>query len=792
MSVKSTRKQYLRLYLDDAYISQHTSVLEAAESASENGPGTYQVRVGSEVFYEVTIHRAITDDTDLIVPNPNPPNNNPPVWDSQPSVTFVFGTASNYDLNDITSDPDSDPITFALNTGSVSLPAGVTWTPGTGILAYDGVGAVTTTMGHIATIDDGTESVNSIAFNIQISQTVTMSNFPNVWAVFALASVNDRLDNQPYKEMIEHCNVLIHQGLNVATAGARANTLARFNTLRAANPNVFIGMHIDILNIIFDQSSNSAERWLEDLLWANPSLFDDVLLRQAANQPFMTHLDGQANGLALKWDCSDAAMQAIVEGQLSQFSDNDGVSNMMPTHALSVMHDTMPERDFSRYRKVEHSGLISSITSSTEINIPAWSDVQTSGGADGNGYISLAAATNFVAVQQNRQQGSRKRITGINAAGTRVRLESALEMSDQAGDDFFIYELSGSSGGSERFGEMDEESRLAGINNFFDRYEATALANYGVGTLKIRNGGGQDGRFKRSGDAPAYPSSWIGQWDLHQIERFGSGTAGFFQYNDTDYRTQSVSGGSTNIKDEDHQGRTYDLDRFMRDIEYGKLMLRSNAASPCGYPCVMINIQAREFSNYDSYTELDASFIRFWCILSWCMENVMPQIEQDRIHDKPIMIDEMCIEAGAPITTRDFGTYDPTGANDTGSLALFSPDFGTHGRIFEFGNALYIVNPRQPDSAVWVPSHLSGGQSIDPALDVATLPSAGSGFKWQHINRNTTINNDVNTPYYLKSPSDFDANARIVGDSILNNGADAGVTVNCGACEAVALMRVAA
>lgn len=796
MSIAFTRKAYLEVWKDGVYISRHVSEFECAESASSHGEGVYEIRVGGPVFYEMSIRDVVSSTDGVIVPRADPPLNNPPMWDSQPNVVGILGTASNYDLNDITSDLDSDPITFSLNTGSVALGPGWTWTPGTGVLAYDGIGAVGTTSGHVATINDGTDSVDSAAFDIRTSESVVMSNFPNVFGVMAISSVNTRMDNQPYKEIIESCNLFIHQGLNFASTSARANTKARFETLRAANPNVHIVIHIDILNIIFDQSSSSAERWLEDQLWANPSDYDDYLLRSASGQPFMTHLDGQGSGLALNWACSDTVMQRIVEGQLAEFSDNDGAENMMPTFALSVMHDTMPETDFRRYRKPEHSGTISGIQSSTEIDIPTWSGVNTTGSADGNGYRSLSANTNFVAVQSNHQQGSKENITGhkvVNGSTDRVRLATSLDMSDSAGDEFYIFETSGSSGGSEQFGELTESSRLAGINNFFDRFEATALADYGVQTLKVRNGGGQDGSKKRSGDAPTYPSSWIGQWDFHQIERFGAGTAGFFQYNNSTYRTEAVSGGSGNIKDEDHAGRDYGLDRYMRDIEYGKLMLRSNSASPSGYPCVFLNLQAREFSNYSSYTELDASYIRFWCILCWCMDNVMPQIEQDRVHDKPLMIDEMVLSAGTPISTRNFGTYDPTGASDTGTMTFRTPDFGTAGYIFEFANVLYLINLREPTNpGVWVPSHLSGGQAIDASLDVATMPSAGSGFKWQHFDRTTYVNPDPSTVFYNRTPASYDANAEILGDSILNDGSDAGATENCGACEAVAFVRVAA
>lgn len=791
--MKPTRKQYLRLYLDDAYISQHTSVLEAAESASKNGPGTYEVRVGSEVFYEVTIFRAITDDTDLIVPTPNPPKNNPPVWDSQPAPVFVIGVASNYDFDDISSDPDLDSTTVALNTGAVSLPGDVTYNAAEKRLEYGGGGVVETTMGHVATLSDGTDNVDSVLFNVQISETVAMNNYPINYAAMGIVSVNTHMDNHPTKGIYEKSDLFVHQGLNMANSGARANTYARFLTMRTANPYVNISVHIDILTITFDQNTNAADRWLEDQAWANPADYDEYFLRESPGGDFVSHLAGQGRGFALNWNCSNTVMDRIVGEQIDQFSDYDGVSNMMADFTISVMHDTQPETDFSRYREPVHSGTISGITSSTEIDIPTWSNPDTSGGPDGQGYISLSRETTFVAVQQNRQDGSQKNITGVNAAGNRVRLASALEMNDQSGDDFEIFETSGSRGGSSATGEMSESQRLAGILNFHARYEATALADHGVNTLRIRNGGAVSHTKKVAGEAPAFPSSWIGEWDYEQHERFCAGVAGFFQYNNQDYRTAVVPGATGGITQPDHAGTNYNATMMMRALEYNKLFLRPNAECPTGNPCVLLNAQCRYFTNYDSLSEIDASFLRFYAVLAACMNNVMPLFEMDRRHEWAVLIAEMVLQAGTPITARDFGTYDEATNGGTGSFSWDAPDFGTFGFWKRFGSLLGVINFRAPTNpGIWIPNHLPGGQSIDPALDVCTLPAPTPGFKWQFIDNDIYINNDPSSRFYQMGPSDFDLNEKIIRDDILNNGADCGLTVNCGAVEAMFLLEVPA
>lgn len=138
--------------------------------------------------FDILVSRAISN---AISPPAVPPLNNPPVWDSQPSVVFTQGTGSTYDFNNIASDPDMDSISFTLNTGAVSLPTGVTWDAGTGILTYNGSGPVATTSGHIATVSDGTDSTASSSFSIVISDQwparwpqargmYTISNYTNI------------------------------------------------------------------------------------------------------------------------------------------------------------------------------------------------------------------------------------------------------------------------------------------------------------------------------------------------------------------------------------------------------------------------------------------------------------------------------------------------------------------------------------------------------------------------------------------------------------------------------------
>lgn len=130
-------------------------------------------RIADWIIRLVSVRKVVTSTAGLIsglvIPPAPPPFNSPPVWDSQPNISFVFGVSSEFDMDDISSDPDSDPLDIALNTGTAALGTGVSWNPTTHVLSYDGAGAINTTNGHIFTLDDGTETVDSDTISIVIS-----------------------------------------------------------------------------------------------------------------------------------------------------------------------------------------------------------------------------------------------------------------------------------------------------------------------------------------------------------------------------------------------------------------------------------------------------------------------------------------------------------------------------------------------------------------------------------------------------------------------------------------------
>ena len=622
-----------------------------------------------------------------------------------------------------------------------------------------------------------------------------MDNWPFVSCAFAIADVNDRLDSHPAKGIIEANNCFVHQGLFFGSTSDRAATKVRFDTLVAANPGIIINIHID-MNLIkfdFDADGGLAKKWLTTQLWANSSDYDEYLLRDTGAGPFLSFHHEQATGLALNWACNDTVMQRIVDGQIDEYTDFDGTNPVLGPHTFNIMHDNITEGE-NRQRDVEHSGSIQRQESSTEIDIPTWSGVGLSGGPDGAGYTSLTNETNIVAVESTHTAGDYAKITGhkvIDGDTDRIRLAISLEqISVGSGDEFYLFRKFG--GGNNGPGEITKAQMRIGIKNFFDRVKTTALTK-GAVVDPVFNGYSR--MRKEAGTAPAHPSEYVGFFGFGHFERCGE-RLGFFQTNDTEYHTtfQDPPGGSEG-------GSAWDPDRAMRNIEYDKLSLLANVQSASGYPCVWMNAQTREpagsnntAAKYDGLAELDHAYDLFWCCLSWCMTNVMPQVEMDSGHDEPVMIDEQIISAGNPITTRNFGTYDPIDPTPTspGVFTWRAPDFGTHGYFFKFGNIGIIINLRKmttPANA-WIPSYLPSGQPIDVSKDRFTMPAAPSGKKYQMLNRATYVNPDTSSKFFNLGPTDFDTNERILRGAALNDGTDVGATYDCSALECAVFILV--
>ena len=446
--------------------------------------------------------------------------------------------------------------------------------------------------------------------------------------------------------------------------------------------------------------------------------------------------------------------------------------NMMQDFGLHYMQDTMPEYlGTANYRISEHFGNITAVTSQTEIDIPTWASPPTTGSPDGSGYLGFSETLRCIFVKANRTNASWELITGwkqINGSTDRIRLASSPSFTVTSSDDFHIFSDSGTRE-NENATEMSQSNRREGAIDIMNRFKTKAFL-YGVETGPIFNGGAQTWTSKVDGSLDAHPNEYTGAIWMWHYERIGE-RLGFFQANHTEYSVvfRADIGGSEG-------GATYDPDTLMSALEYNKRLLLNSASAPRQMSCVWLNAQTRSpgsgntVAQYSGLDEIDAAYARFWCCLAWTMDGTMPQVEIDEGHDLPVLIDEQIISAGAPTSTRNYGTYDPGAIGTPGTFTWRTPNFGTHGYFFEYENCLIAINLRTPDVNTWVPHWLTGGQPTNNSLDLATLPSAGEGNQWEAFNPATYTNQDVNSKFFGKSVADF-ADAYILGDDSINNGA---------------------
>ena len=176
----------------------------------------------------------------------------------------------------------------------------------------------------------------------------------------------------------------------------------------------------------------------------------------------------------------------------------------------------------------------------------------------------------------------------------------------------------------------------------------------------------------------------------------------------------------------------------------------------------------REPPNTDDYT-----YARF--LFACAMMLPRTGICLNRNGTRPFKLDEFILEFGDPIGTRSMGTLDETTLSFTQRAANFTNGVATF-HWQEFEKALVVIRSDSPTVGAY--------PSADAAVS-CTLPSAGSGKKWQRINAATYV-----SPAIYKGPGGTLVTRAMEGqDTTVNNGADA-TTVSLKPMHAIILRRV--
>lgn len=648
-----------------------------------------------------------------------------------------------------------------------------------------------------------------------IPQNAPAANYPLVTCMFAIGSGSDRRSNEPYRTNLAHGTHVVHQAVGMLDESGRRNRYVEFWGLDLINPFAVHIMHYDFHFIQVEFNGGGPTSWMEDLAYADSSNFNDWITLEgtdeSGNPQYLA--EGFAYDLAYNWQGPKYIHETVATrtwNDHSNFGDPDTdpktTANVARDFQLSLMQDTLGWNNSNvRYQRLRFQGEITSVGPGYEVEIPPFPNAASyfSGGTIGDGYTESSEQLQGIILNAARTNGTSDEVIGwknINASTDKLLLSGSPGFSLSSGDTITVQ--SGDGGGSTSNRGGSQALYHENTHYLINYYAELQSTNYGLTVGSYCNMGSQNWFIKRilgRDDVPV--PDWDLLWDGIHWERADRECGFGWESGETYYRT-----------DTGNRRREYQEDYFPSAIALNRRVLKPEAASHT-YPMIWWNVNNVRYRgqgsstserDLDSYTWLDrydAAFVRSHAGFAWSCSNVGVQPEVGGGHDIPIMLDEMLIDAGNPVSPRDVWTgYDPTGDNNKGTITWRTPDFGTRGYIFRFENCILIGNLRKPDSVgPWVPSYLDGvtlpdgltltGQPTD-SRDIATLPNPGTGNVYRRFNRATYVNTNPDSPFFGQTPSDFDA-TYILSDPDFNDGSlvgGEGTTVVCGPLEWYFLM----
>lgn len=194
-------------------------------------------------------------------------------------------------------------------------------------------------------------------------------------------------------------------------------------------------------------------------------------------------------------------------------------------------------------------------------------------------------------------------------------------------------------------------------------------------------------------------------------------------------------------------------DLAFRRMTMQEKFLRPDNESVTGVSCVMLEARA---CNRPTLNTTDWAYARFFLGCALLMPRVAYSVNVAAV--RPCRLDELILDIGNPIGQRSMGTLNETNLNWT----LRSPDFTSgvakfYWALFERG--IVVVRLDSPTVGAW--------PSADAAVS-CTLPSAGSGKKWQSFNAATY----TSPAKYKGVGGSLVTRSTRSQDTTLNNGAD--------------------
>lgn len=671
-------------------------------------------------------------------------------------------------------------------------------------------------------------------------------NHPNFITAVTEASWVERLENKPYSDAIDLCTVWVHQGNKFETHTARIDNAPKVNNWRVRNPKAVLVWHRNLRWMDANKSPSGTqdhERFefvIEGGNW-------HLVAHKGSGQAGVEGLPVFDNTVSDSWVCAywkqdfrdwEANRKATIWGDL----DADGSASIAGSWPI-IGHDNWPAYwsfPAARNYHTKTGGIpdeytITGKVSGSEYTIPELGSYDESGPPDGEGYTPLQnTIAGFYAA--NRRNTSRAYVASYkdNGNGTiQIRLSSSQSGWEAGVGDNVIMVDTNSSDYAVDFGDpptgnegnAQSVTRQQAAVDLLQAIQTKAFQEFGYWTPYWHNDLSRthsfwatDSTARERVSNPFVGNSGITHCERYdrQITRFTVDYAGEVGGIQSDYRSQNESGGKFND--------TY-RDWMVRILLFGDRWTdKTNPSTPTSYmrPTfrgIMPQVRTRKLNNDgDALTratqcallldELDAAYLRFyWAFYMQLNQTILPQFgtSYDE-HSTPLILEEQMIWPGDP----ESGTFPHTrwlatctfddsaidgGIQDYFETVNWRPvDFGDWGFWTEFPEMLVYVNLRQPDTAgaIWVPHHLSGGQTITPSKDRFTPPSAGTGKAWYRFDSDNYTNPNPESLLFGKGPATAPftvGNGKIVKDNTFNDGSKVTGTIDCGALEGGVLIR---
>lgn len=756
------------------------------------------------------------------------PNRAPVFSGPIPDVTSEVDQAVSRNMAQYFSDPDGDVLTFTAD----QLPTGLSMdTAGNITGTATVIQAMTTTITATdpgALFDTGTVEFDIIA--APTGESAYPVNYPNLMIAGAIGSWQNRFENLPWKNNFDYCYVAIRQGIFTHNPNDRANTANAMHAWRQRNPSGLLTDHENLRMVPASKPGASSDHLGVWNYVIKGGRMDTQLFHRYSNGVITPARVSQSTTLYRDWWDTTTQNVDFQRGMANDFwnrhadvgtlGGGEETSEIGPNSWIDVMplmfHDNMPGTFSTQFRAAAtlFSGLktINQVVSQTKFRIDS-ANLDLSGGTDNEGYLNVDQSRGYSLYSwpNSKDNSHASAIIGIkkevNPGVDEIKIKAAAQdWNISAGNQYLIgLVFSGHTdidwnepfNGTPSSDTTDPPERTQAIMDFMNKFQDVGNERYGFWCPPASNCvGGEYFDTEVLGRRMDYPNPYTGAWGLREHEHFSRNLK--LEPSDDD-QTYSANGTSSARRDD-----------IFRNIEWGESQIdRVNQSIPISYlPIhgrgVEWEVSFRQRSGdivaaANLLDELDAAYGRFIVMLALNNATTHVQFDLGGTKGTSATCEEQLFFPGDP-ETPGFPHFSRIASvtwnavySGKETVNYRTPDAGEAIYWTEYPDMLAVVNIRVPASGIWAPSHLPGGQSIDPVKDVFTPPDPGVGMAWYRYDSNTYFNTAFARNGLTGTGPNFppwtDQGAVICKDPAFNNGEKITGPVSLGRYEGIALRR---